>query len=211
MELSVWYEGQFRTYSGSYGSISEPREIEPAPQLFWASAALSYTFPKSKQNLFVRAVAGTSVDADRLSAYRLGGFLPLVAEYPLSLPGYFYQEFSAKQFALINASYLVPIAPDQRWDLDFYGATAAVDYLSGTGQAGNWLSGVGAGIMYRSPSDKFKCVLSYGYGINAIRDGNRGASSVSVLIQVDFGRIKSTRFTPPRPDRWQGWNWLLGR
>jgi hypothetical protein len=210
MELSVWYEGQFRTDSGSYG-FNGDREVEPATHLFWGSAALSYTFPQTKQNLFVRAIAGTSVDADRLSAYRLGGFLPLVAEYPLSLPGYFYEEFSARSFALINASYLVPIAPDERWNLEFNGATAGIDYLPGTGQAGNWVSGVGAGILYRSPSDKFKCIVSYAYGIDAVRDTGRGASSINVLIQVDLGRFHSSKFTAPQPDRWQGWNWLLGR
>ncbi len=210
MELAVWYEGQFRTDSGAYGFDGD-REVEPASHLFWGSAALSYTWPESKQNLFVRAVAGTSVDADRLSAYRLGGYLPLVAEYPLLLPGYYYQEFSARQFALINASYLVPIAPNERWNLEFNGATAGIDYLPGTGPAGNWVSGVGAGIMYRSPSDKFKALFSYGYGIDAKRSSGRGANSVNILIQVDLGRIKSSKFSAAAPDRWQGWNWLLGR
>ena len=210
MELAIWYEGQFRTDSGPYG-FNGDRRIEAASHLFWGSAALSYTWPDTKQNLFVRAIAGTSVDADRLSAYRMGGFLPLVAEYPLSLPGYFYDEFSARQFALINASYLVPIAPNQRWALEFNGATAGIEYLPGTGQAGNWISGVGAGIMYRSPSDKFKCIVSYAYGIDAIRTAGRGASSISFLLQVDLGQFHSGKFSAPMPNRWQGWNWLLGR
>jgi len=151
------------------------------------------------------------VNADRFSAYRLGGYLPLAAEYPLSLPGYYYQEFSAREFAVINASYVVPIAPNQRWNLELNGATAGIDYLPGTGQAGNWISGVGAGIMYRSPSDKFKCIVNYAYGIDAIRSAGRGASSINFLIQVDLGRFHSSKFTAAQPDRWQGWNWLLGR
>ena len=210
MELAVWYEGQVRTDAGGYG-LDDDRRIETASHLFWGSAALSYTFPESKQNLFVRVVAGTSVDADRLSAYRLGGFLPLVAEYPLSLPGYYFQEFSARNFALINASYIVPIAPNERWNLEFNGATADIDYLPGTGQPGNWNSGVGAGIMYRSPSDKFKCVAGYAYGVDAIRTSGRGSSSVCILIQVDLGRFHSPDFHTAQPNRWQGWNWLLGR
>jgi hypothetical protein len=210
MELAVWYEGQFRTDSGSYG-FNGDRQIEPASHLFWCSAALSYTWPESKHNLFVRIVAGTSVDADRFSAYRLGGYLPLVAEYPLSLPGYYFQEFSARNFALVNASYLLPIAPNQRWDLEFNGATANIDYLPSTGQNGNWVSGVGAGIMYRSPSDKFKCVAGYAYGVDAVRSSGRGASSITFLIQVDLGRFHSPSLSTPQPDRWQGWNWILGR
>jgi hypothetical protein len=212
MELAVWYQGDFRTDPGGYG-FNDDREIESVSHLFWGSAALSYTLPESKQNIFVRVVAGTTVDADRLSAYRLGGYLPLVTEYPLSLPGYMFQEFSARDFALINASYIVPIAPNERWNLEFNGATADIDYLPGTGegQLGNWISGVGGGIMYRSPSDKFKCLLNYGYGIDALRASGRGASSVSILIQVDLGRFHSKNFDTGQPNRWQGWNWLLGR
>jgi hypothetical protein len=210
MELSVWYEGQFRTDHGGYG-FNGDREVEPASHLFWASAALSYTLPKSQQNFFARIIAGTSVDADRFSAYRLGGFLPLIAEYPLSLPGYFYQEFSARQFALINASYILPIAPNQRWNLLFNGATASIDYLSGTGQPGSWVSGVGAGILYRSPSDRFKCIVTYAYGIDAIRSDGRGANSVSILIQFDLEKPHGSSFNGGQPGRWNGWNWMLGR
>ena len=212
MELAVWYEGQFRTDAGGYG-FDDDRRIETASHLFWGSAALSYTFLKTRQNVFVRIVAGDTVDPDRFSAYRLGGYLPLAAEYPLSLPGYYYQEFSAQSFALINASYILPIAPNERWNLEFNGATADINYLPGTGQGqlGNWVSGVGAGIMYRSPSDKFKCVLGYAYGIDALRASGRGANSVSILIQVDLGRFHSSSFSPAQPNRWQGWNWLLGR
>jgi len=210
MEISGWYEGLFRSNPSRFG-INGDREIEPSSHLFWSAAALSYTLPESKQNFFVRLVAGASVNADRLSAFRLGGFLPLAAEYPLSLPGYFYQEFSARQFALLNVSYLLPIAPNERWNLAFNAATAAIDYLPGTGQAGNSISGVGAGILYRAPSDKFRCIVSYGYGFNAIRDGARGANSISFLLQVDLGKSHGSGFQSPQPDRWRGWNWLMGR
>ena len=210
MELSVWYEGQFRTAPGAYGFEGD-RVVEPASHLFWASAAISYTLPDSQQNFFARIIAGTSADADRFSAYRLGGFLPLIAEYPLSLPGYFYQELSARQFALINASYILPIAPNQRWNLVFNGATASVDYLPGTGQSGNWVSGVGAGILYRAPSDRFKCIFAYAYGVDAIRSDGRGANSVSILIQFDLEKSHSSSFNAGPPGRWSGWNWMLGR
>jgi len=210
MEISIWYEGYFRTAPGSYG-FNNDREIEPSSHQFWSAAALSYTFPDSKQNFYARLVGGTTVDADRLSAYRLGGFLPLIAEYPLTLPGYYYQEFSAKQFVLLNASYLLPIAPNQRWNLDFNAATAVIDYLPGTGQSGNSISGVGGGILYRAPSDKFRFIASYGYGFNAIRDGDRGASSISFLLQIDLDKPHGDSFRSAQPSEWRGWNWLLGR
>jgi hypothetical protein len=207
--LSVWYEGQFRTHSGTYG-INGDREVEEQSHLFWAEAALSYTLPGSQQNFYVRLTAGTSVDADRFSAYRLGGYLPLVAEFPLSLPGYYFQEISARQFVLFNANYLVPLDKSQRWNLGVNASSAFVDYLPGEEQPGNWLSGVGGGILYRAPSDRFKIMLDYAYGIDAIRSHGRGANSIGVLMQWDLRPTHGEGFHPAHPDRWRGWQWLLG-
>ncbi len=210
MEVSLWYEGLFRSNPGHYG-FNHDREIESSSHQFWSAAALSYTLPESKQNFSARLVGGTSVDADRLSAYRLGGFLPLIAEYPLTLPGYFYQEFSARQFVLLNASYLLPIAPSQRWNLNFNAATAVIDYLPGTSQPGSSVSGVGGGILYRAPSDKFRFIASYGYGFNAIRNGERGANSITFLLQIALDKPHGQSFNSTQPNQWRGWNWLMGR
>src|SRR5262249_7016073 len=100
MELSIWYQGEFRSRSETYGF--DDRSIEPHSHLFWGEALLAYVLPELKHSFFLSLTAGTSVDADRLSAYRMGALLPLVSEYPLSLPGYYYQELSARQFVLLG-------------------------------------------------------------------------------------------------------------
>ena len=209
MELTVWYEGQFRTASGTYG-FNDDRKVESHSHLFWAEAALSYTLPKSQQNFDVRLMAGTSMDADRFSAYRLGGYLPLVSEFPLLLPGYYFQEISARQFVLLNANYLLPLDKSQRWNLNVNASSTVVDYLPGEGQPGNWLSGVGGGILYRAPSDRFKIMLDYAYGVDAIRSHGRGAQSIGLLMQWDLRPTHGEGFHPAHPDRWRGWQWLLG-
>jgi hypothetical protein len=204
MELSVWYEGHLRSNPGTYG-FDNDRGVEQQSHLFWAEAALAYTLPQSQQSFYVRLTAGTSVDADRFSAYRLGGFLPLIAEFPLSLPGYFYQEISARKFALLNANYLLPLDAKKRWNLDVNAASAFVDYLPGESQPGNWLNGVGGGILYHSRSDRWKIMLNYSYGIDAIRSHGRGANSIGVLVQFDLGHLRSNKFTFPQPSLWRGW------
>jgi len=209
MELTVWYEGQFRTASGTYG-FNDDRKVESHSHLFWAEAALSYTLPKSQQNFDVRLMAGTSMDADRFSAYRLGGYLPLVSEFPLLLPGYYFQEISARQFVLLNANYLLPLDKSQRWNLNVNASSTVVDYLPGEGQPGNWLSGVGGGILYRAPSDRFKIMLDYAYGVDAIRSHGRGAQSIGLLMQWDLRPTPGEGFHPAHPDRWRGWQWFLG-
>jgi hypothetical protein len=205
MEVSVWYEGQFRTGSGNYGFGDFT--VEPHSHLFWGEALLSYTLPNSKQNLFLSLTAGTSIDADRFSAYRLGALLPLVSEFPLSLPGYYYQEISAKQFVLLGATFIQPLDRRQRWNLAFSAATAWVDYLQGLQQPGNWNSGVGGGLLYQSPSWKF--LVGYSYGIDAIRSHGRGANSIGVLVQFDLGRAKGQLLTTEPPSRWGGFQHML--
>jgi hypothetical protein len=204
MELSVWYEGHVRSNPGAYG-FNGDRELKEQSHLFWAEAALAYTLPQSQQSFYVRLTAGTSVDADRFSAYRLGGFLPLIAEFPLSLPGYFYQEINARQFVLLNANYLLPLDGKKRWNLDVNAASAFVDYLPGESQSGNWLNGVGGGFLYHSESDRWKIMFNYAYGIDAIRSHGRGANSIGVLVQFDLGKMHSKKFTSPQPSLWRGW------
>src|ERR1700722_14406008 len=204
MELSVWYEGHLRSNPGAYG-FGGDRELKEQSHLFWLEAALAYTFTNSGQSFYVRLTAGTSEDADRFIACRLGGFLPLIAEYPLSLPGYFYQEISARQFALLNFNYLLPLDEKKRWNIDVNAGSAFVDYLPGESQPGNWLNGAGGGILYHSPSDRWKIMLDYAYGIDAIRSGGRGANSVGLLLQFDLGKKRSQNFNSTQPSQWRGW------
>jgi hypothetical protein len=202
MELSVWYQGEFRTTDDSYGYASNPYHVEPHTHLFWAEAYLAYTLPKLRHSFSVSLTAGTSVDPDRFSAYRVGGFLPMGAEYPLSLPGYFYQELSARQFVLINASYILPLEHRHRWNLTATGATSAVDYLPGLEQPGHWNSGLAAGVFYTSAS--WRVMVSYGYGVDAIRSHGRGANAIGILLQLDLSHAKEAYFEPTPPGRWQG-------
>ena len=123
MELSAWYEGQFRTDSGAYGYDGD-RDLEPFSQLGFARALLIYTLPESKQNLSLSLTGGSSGHADRFSAYRLGGNLPLSAEFPLLIPGYFYEELSARSFVTLSGEYAVPLDAAKRWNLSTYGAIA---------------------------------------------------------------------------------------
>jgi hypothetical protein len=195
MELSVWYEGNFRTDPGRYG-FSGDRDLEAASHLFWARILFTYTLPKLKHNFNVNITSGTGIDVDRLTAYRLGGNLPLYSEFPLSLPGYYFQELSARDFVLLGGSYILPLDHRQNWNVSVQAATAWMDYLPGLSQPGAWNSGVGGALVYRSPSDSWQFALGYGYGIDAIRKDGRGASSVSFLLQFDLDRTRR-RFLDP--------------
>ncbi|MDB6033343.1 MAG: hypothetical protein JWM16_3681 [Verrucomicrobiales bacterium] len=192
MELSAWYEGQFRTGSGIYGFGD--RKVNPDSHLFWTRGLIAYTFPERKDNVALNLTLGTSLNVDRFSAYRLGGVLPLASEFPLSLPGYYYQEINAEQFVLLGGAYTWQI--NELWSWLFQAATAGVDYPPGLQQPGHFHSGVGTGVGFRSPSGASHVILSYGYGIDALRTHGRGSHSIGLLFQFDFERTPYHIYEP---------------
>lgn len=200
MEMSIWYEGEFRTHPETYGFGNST--LEAHTHLFWGNAFLAYTLPHLHHSFYVNLTAGTSIDADRLSAYRLGGLLPMVAEYPLSLPGYYYQELTAQSFVLFSGNYAIPLDRRRHWNLTAIAATAVVDYLPGLEQPGNWNSGVGGGLLYTSRS--WRVMVGYGYGFDAIRSHGRGAQSIGLLLQLDLAPAREAFFKPEPPGRWRG-------
>jgi len=209
MELSGWYEAQARSSSGTYGFGD--RRLEQISHLFWGRALLAYTLPEWKHNFNISLTLGTSLDADRFSAYRLGGVLPLAAEFPLTLPGYYFQEISARQFALLGLNYSLPLDRKDRWALNALVTTAAVEYTPGVEQPGHWHSGVGGGLRYRSPSNAWQLLVGYAYGIDAIREGGRGAHSVGFLLQFDLDRAHVALFEPgENPMRSRGLQRIFG-
>jgi hypothetical protein len=186
MEISAWYEGQYRTDSGPYG-FGGDRLLNQMSELYWARALLIYTFPNSQQSFDVSFNAGGSGSADRFSAYRLGGDLPLMSEFPLMIPGYFQNELSARNFACFSAKYTLPLDGAKRWSLTPMGSVATVDYLPGLAQPGHFNSGVGIGAGYRSRSGVWQATLDYGYGFEAVRTSGRGGQSIEFMLQINLG------------------------
>ena len=201
MELSVWYEGQCRTDAGAYGFDGD-RVLNSSSQLFWGRALLIYTLPDSRQSFDVNLTAGASDHADRFSAYRLGGNMPLTSEFPLLIPGYFDGELSARDFACFNAQYTIPLDAAKRWSLNPIGSIATVDYAPGQAQPGHFNSGAGIGLGYRSRSGAWQALASYGYGFEAIRSDGRGGQSIGLLLQIDLEARHPNR--PSKLDDFRG-------
>lgn len=186
MELSVWFERQWSLDADSYGFDGD-RSVSPATDLYWVYAGLNYTWTNIGHHVEFAVTAGGSDGADRLNAWRLGGVLPLIAEFPLIIPGYYYEELSAREFVHLSAAYEVPLTRSQDWMVRFEAASANVAYLPGFEQEGSWNTGAGAGITYTSPKKLWKVVLRYGYAFNAVRDDREGAHSVGILCQLNLG------------------------
>lgn len=213
-ELSGWYETRFRSRNGAYG-FGGDRRLNGESHLFWLRSLLTYTFPKSGRRMHATLVGGSSSRADRLNAYRVGGLLPLASEFPLSIPGYYNQELTAKRFFLASGRYGIPIDEARRFGANVFGSGGWLDYLDPVGQPGAFNSGVGGSVDFESPWRVWRVELGYGYGIQARRGSGRGAHSISVLVQCDLEaqafRERKQRRRRVRPDPPQGLEWLLHR
>lgn len=128
-ELSAWYELEHRTDSGAYG-FNGDRRLEDTSHRFWGRAQLLYTIPRLEHYAVVGFMGGAVLNSDRFSAFRVGGALPFTSEFPLYLPGYFYNELSSKNFGLAYGLYSVPFGPAKQWNIAGFAATAVVDYLT---------------------------------------------------------------------------------
>ncbi len=189
LEVSVWFERQWNLDSDTFGFDNE-RSISPATNLYWLYAGLDYEFKKSGNKFSFAVTAGGSTDADQFTAWRLGGVLPLVSEFPLELPGYYYEELTATRFVHFLGSYAIPLDEEHRWEFRLEAATARLDYLPGFEQNSDWQTGAGCGIVFSPKKQNFQIVLRYGYGFNALRHGKEGAQSVGLLFQYDFNARK---------------------
>lgn len=207
MEVSAWYEGRYRLAPMAYGYAGD-RRVERDSQLLWARALLIYNKPDSEKRFIAVISGGEALRADRFSAYRLGGDLPMAAEFPLSLPGYYYDEIRARRYGLIGGSYIVPLSRDRRtWTASLTASTALVEYAPGSDQRGKTHTGVGAGAAYLSRSKAWQVLGGYGYGINAARGHGNGGHTVGLLVQFDFQHAQVPFFHPA--DSNQGLHHLL--
>jgi hypothetical protein len=186
-ELSAWYELEHRTEDGTYGFAGD-RRLEPTSHRFLARAQLNYTTPKSEHYMMMGLMGGAVLHADRFSAFRVGGALPFTSEFPLYLPGYFFEELSAQNFGLAYGLYSIPLGPAKRWNIMAIAATALVDYVDDLEQPGHSNSGVGGGFGYTAKDRRWRVAVVSSYGIDAIRSDGRGGYNAGMMFQYNFGR-----------------------
>lgn len=209
-ELSFWYQGYFRDRHGGYGYHSD-RRLESRTHLAWTRLAMSYRF-KSGRQFRVASEAGLSSTPDRIDSYRLGGLLPFSSEFPLSLPGYFNGELSARRYALFGGDYLAPWEKLPSFSTHYFAAAANVAYLPGLGQTDTWNEGLGVGLDFYSSGGILRVETNFAYGVDAIRSGRRGAESLSLLVQLDLEALRKherpKKRARPEVIKPEGLDWL---
>jgi len=128
---------------------------------------------------------GAGRHLDELSAWRLGGNLINADPTIYTLHGYYTKEFFVRDFGLANFSVSQLINERHNVTLNLY-ADYAVERAVPPDQP-NWrsLPGVGAGVGFRTFWG-VDVLISYGYGFEAIRNGDRGGQEVAIALQKQF-------------------------
>jgi hypothetical protein len=190
MEVSGWYEMDNRTDSGSYG-FGDDRRLETTTQRIFGRMQFHYLTLETHNYIIFSLQGGVNLNPDRLGCFRLGGMLPYTKEFPLLIPGYYFQELSAKSFGLVNLYYGVPLDSARNWNWFGTGAAGVVDYVDTTGQPGAFNSGVGTGLAYIPTSRRWKLLTEFGYGFEAERSNGRGGYSIGFAFQYNFGAVET--------------------
>lgn len=196
LEISAWYESRFRDRHGAYG-LRGDREPQRVSHLLWIKTVFVRVLPASGRRAGLGISAGTSIDADRLNGYGLGGFMPLISDFPRDIPGHYHQEYTARRFLLFSGQYGFPLDRGKHLLANLLAASALSSSVPGLEPRGSSHSGVGLGLQYDSPTHAWNLLIEYGYGIDAIRSGSNGAHSISLAIQYD--RLAERRPAEPAP------------
>jgi hypothetical protein len=148
-------------------------------------AQLGAKIPIDNTTWFLLFTGGTGHHLDELSAYRLGGNIVNADPVIYTLHGYYTKEFFARDFGLVNFEVRQEINEQYRVTLHFYADCAAEQSVLPDQTNKRVLPGLGAGIGFRSFWET-DVLLSYGYGFNAVRDGDRGGHEVAIGLEKQF-------------------------
>jgi hypothetical protein len=185
-ELYLAAEANYRSGFDAFGPTGSPFPAHTTYQRLFGS--LGGKIPIKKTILVLRAGGGMGEHVDELSAYKIGGNLTGADAYSYPLHGYYTRELFADDFGLVNTEYIVPLVKSCELAGHLYGDYAVVkeiDVAAGTADQWHSFIGVGTGVSFRTVWD-IHALVTYGYGVNAVRNENRGGHEVGLALEKQF-------------------------
>jgi hypothetical protein len=185
-EVYLALEAAYRSGFDAFGPDGALFEEESNYQRVYGS--VSYRLPLGKTLLMARATGGLGESLDVLSSYKLGGHLTGVDQLVYMIHGYYVREIFADDFGLVNLQVRVPLLPESKLTGHLYADHAVANQFDPrTGKVDEWHNffGVGAGLSFFAPWQT-RVLVNYGYGFNAIRNGDRGGHEVGLTLEKRF-------------------------
>ena len=183
VELDLAAEANYRTDYNGFGPVGAhfPDQTEYGR----LTGALAGKLPIGPTTVFGRLAGGWGENLDQLSAWKLGGNIVGTTVFTYPLHGYYTRELFAADFGLSNLEWIFPIGEKTGLSGHLYGDWAF--FKSPPPAADDWHNylGVGTGLGCRGPWQT-NWLLSYGYGLTAVRAGDRGGHEVGLALEKNF-------------------------
>jgi hypothetical protein len=138
--------------------------------------------------LYARLAGGIGNDLDAMSAYMIGGQLVSADAWSYPMHGYYTRELFADDFGLVNIEYKIPVYEPRAVALHLYGDYAIINQFDvTTGRVDDWHNylGAGCGVSFRAFWG-VQTLVQYGYGFNAVRNGDKGAHEIGLAFEKQF-------------------------
>jgi hypothetical protein len=142
-------------------------------------------FPVRQTTFYARVAGGYGHDLDELSAYKIGGNLLGVEPFAVTVHGYYTREFLADDFGVANLELRQQLTDWHAITLHLYGDWAILKPVPPEPADWHNILGVGSALSFRTLWDT-DLLISYGYGINAIRDDHHGGHEIGLALQKKF-------------------------
>ncbi len=147
--------------------------------------SLSAKIPVQQTTFYARVGGGLGEKLDELSSYKIGGNLLGVEPFTETVHGYYVREFFASDFGIANLEVNQQLTEEHAVIVHLYGDWAVVKPVPPDPPDWDNIFGIGTGLSFRAIRN-IDWLISYGYGINAIRDGTRGAHEIGLALQKQF-------------------------
>ena len=144
--------------------------------------------PLGRSTIYGRVGGGLGQHLDELSAWKLGGNLTGIEPFNYTMHGYYTREILAEDFLLANLAVSQQLTERHRLAVHVYGdyaqAKTITPFMPGPRDWHGFI-GVGAGVSCRALWET-DLLLSYGYGVNAVRKGETGGHEIGLALEKKF-------------------------
>ena len=183
-ELYLAADANYRSGFERYGPVGGP-VLGHQSEYERVFGSLGAKLPVGPLAVSARLAGGYGTDIDQLSAWKLGGNLVSIEPYAYTMHGYYLRELFTDRFLLSNLALSVPVNDEHKVAVHFYGDWArARGVLPLLREYHNYF-GTGAGVSFRGPWQT-DFLVSYGYGINAVRNGDHGGHEIALGLERQF-------------------------